>query len=125
MFIFELVTNEMLSDLTNKMKDFSDEIFQKIIDYSVWETSWYIDNQVKGRFISSIPILLIQSEHDGLVNFSCAEEFKKKALLVGKVNTLFFIIPPNCSGLTRLVTIRRHNQNVVTLESLLEFKQYH
>ena len=54
MFIFELVTNEMLSDFTNTMKDFSDEIFQKIIDYSVWETSWYIDNQVKGRFIIAV-----------------------------------------------------------------------
>ncbi|MCQ2531391.1 MAG: hypothetical protein MJ093_01635 [Saccharofermentans sp.] len=30
------------------------EIFQKIIDYSVWETSWYIDNPVKGRFVIAV-----------------------------------------------------------------------
>lgn len=53
-YLFELVTNEMLGDLTNKMQDFSSEIFQKIIDYSVWETSWYIDNPVKGRFIIAV-----------------------------------------------------------------------
>lgn len=53
-YLFELVTNEMLGDLASKMKDFSIEIFQKIIDYSVWETSWYIDNPVKGRFVIAV-----------------------------------------------------------------------
>ena len=53
-YLFELVTNEMLGDLACKMKDFSSEIFQKIIDYSVWETSWYIDNPVKGRFVIAV-----------------------------------------------------------------------
>lgn len=53
-FLFEMVTNEMLCDLTNRMKDFSSEIFQKIIDYSVWETSWYIDNPTKGRFVIAV-----------------------------------------------------------------------
>lgn len=53
-YLFEMVTNEMLGDLTNRMKDFSSEIFQKIIDYSVWETSWYIDNPVKGRFVIAV-----------------------------------------------------------------------
>lgn len=40
---------------------------------------------------SSIPMLLIQSEHDGLINFSCAEEFKKKALLLGNKCELYSI----------------------------------
>ena len=53
-YLFEMVTNEMLGDLANKMKDFSSEIFQKIIDYSVWETSWYIDNPLKGRFVIAV-----------------------------------------------------------------------
>lgn len=53
-YLFEMVTNEMLGDLTDRMKDFSSEIFQKIIDYSVWETSWYIDNPVKGRFVIAV-----------------------------------------------------------------------
>jgi len=32
---------------------------------------------------SDIPMLLIQSEHDGLIEFSCAEDFKKKADILG------------------------------------------
>lgn len=40
---------------------------------------------------SSIPMLLIQSEHDGLINFSCAEEFKKKALLLGNKCELYSV----------------------------------
>ncbi len=52
--LFEMVTNEMLCDLAERMKDFSSEIFQRIIDYSVWETSWYIDNPTKGRFVIAV-----------------------------------------------------------------------
>lgn len=32
---------------------------------------------------SEIPMLLIQSEHDGLISYSCAEEFYKKAKALG------------------------------------------
>ena len=40
---------------------------------------------------SNIPMLLIQSEHDGLINFSCAEEFKKKASLLGNKCELYSV----------------------------------
>lgn len=53
-YLFETVTNEMLTDLSEKMESFSTELFQKIIDYSVWETSWYIENPVKGRFVIAV-----------------------------------------------------------------------
>lgn len=39
--------------MTNSLL-FSTELFQRIIDYSVWETSWYINNPLKGRFIISV-----------------------------------------------------------------------
>ncbi len=53
-YLFDLVTNEMLSDLAINMQSFSDELFQRYIDYSVWETSWYISNPVKGRFVIAV-----------------------------------------------------------------------
>lgn len=53
-YLFDLVTNEMLSDLAVNMQSFSDELFQRYIDYSVWETSWYISNPVKGRFVIAV-----------------------------------------------------------------------
>ena len=40
---------------------------------------------------SSIPMLLIQSEHDGLIYFSCAEEFKNKALQLGNRCELYSV----------------------------------
>lgn len=40
---------------------------------------------------SNIPMLLIQSEHDGLINFSCAEEFKKKAISLGNKCELYSV----------------------------------
>ena len=49
-----LKTVGSVRDLSGKMGDFSDEIFQKIIDYSVWETSWYMENPVKGRFVIAV-----------------------------------------------------------------------
>ena len=40
---------------------------------------------------SKIPMLLIQSEHDGLINFSCAEEFEKKATSLGNKCELYSV----------------------------------
>lgn len=40
---------------------------------------------------SNIPMLLIQSEHDGLINFSCAEEFKMKAISLGNKCELYSV----------------------------------
>lgn len=52
--LFEIVTNEMLKDLSENIKDFSSDLFQKIIDYSVWETGWYIKNPLKGKFVIAV-----------------------------------------------------------------------
>ena len=41
---------------------------------------------------SNIPMLLIQSRHDGLIDFSCAEEFKKKAVSLGNACEIYEIV---------------------------------
>lgn len=38
---------------------------------------------------SSIPMLLIQSRHDGLIEYACAEDFQKKARKVGNACELY------------------------------------
>ncbi len=39
-----------------------------------------------------IPMLLIQSEHDGLIEYSCAEDFYEKAVSLGNVCELYSVI---------------------------------
>ena len=73
-YLFETVTNEMLSDLSEKMENFSTELFQKIIDYSVWETSWYIENPVKGRFV-----IAVAKERDSGFTEKLRERFGEKS----------------------------------------------
>lgn len=41
---------------------------------------------------SNIPMLLIQSRHDGLIDFSCAEEFYKKAVSLGNACELYEVV---------------------------------
>ncbi len=41
---------------------------------------------------SNIPMLLIQSRHDGLINFSCAERFREKALSLGNECELYEVV---------------------------------
>ena len=38
---------------------------------------------------SSIPMLLIQSRHDGLLEFECAEDFARKAEAVGNKYSIY------------------------------------
>ena len=40
---------------------------------------------------SNIPMLLIQSEHDGLIDYSCAELFRKRALEIGNKCELYSV----------------------------------
>lgn len=53
-YLFDIATDEMIKELNDKLPTFSTELFQRIIDYSVWETSWYINNPLKGSFIISV-----------------------------------------------------------------------
>ena len=40
---------------------------------------------------SHIPMLLIQSRHDGLIDFACAEDFAKRAGELGNVCELYSV----------------------------------
>ena len=44
---------EMLRDIESDVENLSTELFQRIIDYSALEISWYIKNPDKGRLIMS------------------------------------------------------------------------
>ncbi len=50
-FILDTVMGEMLRDMESDVEDLSTELFQRIIDYSALEISWYIKNPDKGRLI--------------------------------------------------------------------------
>lgn len=41
---------------------------------------------------TSIPMLLIQSKHDGLIAYSCAERFYEKALALGNSCELYSVV---------------------------------
>ncbi len=53
-YLFDLVTDRMLADLSDNLPHFSTELFKRIIDYSVWETGWYIKNPMEGRFVIAV-----------------------------------------------------------------------
>ncbi len=50
-FIIDTVANEMMRDMERGLGKLSTEIFQRLIDYSTLEISWYIKNPVKGRLL--------------------------------------------------------------------------
>lgn len=50
-FLLDIITNEMLQDMESGVGDLTTELFQRIIDYSALEISWYIKNPVKGRLL--------------------------------------------------------------------------
>lgn len=50
-YVLDIVTGEMLQDIESEIGDLSTELFQRIIDYSTLEISWYIKNPVKGRMV--------------------------------------------------------------------------
>lgn len=52
-FILDTVMREMLGDIEGKVENLSTNLFQRIIDYSALEISWYIKNPDKGRLIMS------------------------------------------------------------------------
>lgn len=41
---------------------------------------------------SNIPMLLIQSRHDGVINFSCAERFRERAISLGNECELYEVV---------------------------------
>ncbi len=52
-FLLDTVMWEMLRVIESDVENLSTELFQRIIDYSALEISWYIKNPDKGRLIMS------------------------------------------------------------------------
>lgn len=50
-FILDAVTTELTDDLDKAAANFSHELFQRVIDYSTAEFSWYLHNPEKYRLI--------------------------------------------------------------------------
>ncbi|MDE6687128.1 MAG: TetR/AcrR family transcriptional regulator [Lachnospiraceae bacterium] len=50
-FILDAVTAELIEDLDKAATSFSQELFQRVIDYSTAEFSWYLHNPEKYRLI--------------------------------------------------------------------------
>ena len=61
------------------------QLFEKHYDRTKGEPCALMD-------ASNIPMLLIQSRHDGLIDFSCAEEFYKKAVSLGIICELYEVV---------------------------------
>ena len=52
-FLLDTVMWEMLRDIESDVENLSTELFQRIIDYSALEISWYIKNPNKGHLVIS------------------------------------------------------------------------
>ena len=50
-YVLDVTANELISDLKEKVNDLSKELFQRIIEYSALEFSWYILNPEKSKII--------------------------------------------------------------------------
>ena len=64
------------------------QLFEKNYDRTKGEPCSLMDE-------SDIPMLLIQSRHDGLIDFSCAEDFYKKAVSLGIACELYGVVKEN------------------------------
>ena len=61
------------------------QLFEKHYDRTKGEPCSLMDT-------SDIPMLLIQSRHDGLIDFSCAERFYEKAVSLGNACELYEVV---------------------------------
>ena len=52
-FILDTVTAELVESFEKRTADFSPELFQRIMEYSVLEFTWYIHNPEKAKLVIS------------------------------------------------------------------------
>lgn len=50
-FILDTITTDFIESLEKKTQDFSPDLFQRVIEYSILEFSWYIQNPEKAKLI--------------------------------------------------------------------------
>lgn len=60
------------------------QLFAREYDRNEGEPCYLMDK-------NDIPMLLIQSKHDGLINYFCAENFQKKAIEIGNICELYSV----------------------------------
>ena len=72
-------------DQTSTLRILVNNLFKKSDDKKAGEP-------VRLMSKNHIPMLLIQSKHDGLVGFECAEDFEKKAEEVGNACEIYSVI---------------------------------
>jgi len=77
-YSFDVVTKKSVKILLN-------QLFPKNYDRSNGEPCSLMEK-------SHIPMLLIQSKHDGLIDFACAEQFYKKAKNIGNKCELYEVV---------------------------------
>lgn len=69
-FLLDTIANEMMQDMESGVENLSTELFQRIIDYSALEISWYIKNPVKGRLLIGASL-----ESDAEIRSKMAERY--------------------------------------------------
>ena len=53
-FLIDTVMAEMARDMSDKISSLSKDLYERVIEYSTAEISWYAKNPVKGRFIIGV-----------------------------------------------------------------------
>ena len=72
-------------DMSFAVKMLLNQLFEKGYDRNLGEPCFLMDK-------NHIPMLLIQSKHDGLIEYSCAEKFYEKAKQTGNVCELYSVV---------------------------------
>ena len=53
-FLIDTVMADMAKDMSDKISSLSSNLYERVIEYSAVEISWYCKNPIKGRFIIGI-----------------------------------------------------------------------
>lgn len=73
-YLIDTVNAQRLKDMKAEINRLSKDLFERAIDYSLAEISWYINNPVKGRFIIGVA-----SESDPEISRKITERYAKKS----------------------------------------------
>ena len=88
-FLIDTVMAEMARDMSDKISSLSKDLYERVIEYSTAEISWYAKNPVKGRFIIGVAseddsdiskkIIGRYGKKSSEVDLSCIKNDKEKA----------------------------------------------
>ncbi len=72
-YLLDIVTGEMMKDMEHGLQDLSTKLFQRIMEYSAWEITWYMRNTEKGRLV-----LGAVAENDASIRRKMLERYSTK-----------------------------------------------